>query len=219
MDRQDLQRIRALPHKAWCDGIDTPGARMHPPRRPHLPRWVRPWVLLAATGLPAGAAQPSPPPPSASSASSASPAPTTIRPAVQAARDADRQRILREEQAAAHLRLQGASRQVAERLAARDDAGAQEAQRMQQRAQADLQALARELQQAPPAHAPGTASQPNTPIAQAPQTAQTAVADHAPQARSRPWWDVYGKGPRAGVAASRPRRPAALPLPPERSAP
>ncbi len=212
MDRQDLQRIRAFPRKAWREGVGTPHARTHQLRSPHLPSWLRPWVLLAAAGLPAWAAQPSPPPPPAPSAPSA---PTTISPAVQAARDADRQRILAEEQAAARQRLQEASRQVAERLAARDGAGAQDAQRRQQRAQADLQALARELQQSPPAstRAPSTASQPITPLA------QTAEASNPMPARPRPWWDVYGKGPRAGLTATRSRGPGAWPLPSERSAP
>ncbi len=177
MDRQSLQRIRTFPWKAWHEGVGAPHARTVQQRTSHL----APWVLLAATSWPALAAQPAPPTPSAS---------TAISPATQAARDADRQRILLEEQAAARQRLQDASRKVAERLAARDEAGAQEAQRMQQRAQTDLEALARELQHTPPASA--TAPQP---------VPQTATAVDPPAARPRPWWDVYGKGPRTGATS------------------
>ncbi len=177
MDRQYLQRIRAFPWKAWHEGRGAPRERTDQQRN----SFHTPWVFLAVTCLPALGAQPSAPAPSAS---------TTISPATQAARDADRQRILLEEQAAARQRLQDAGRQYAERLAARDEAGAQDAQRKQQRAQTDLEALARELQHTPPVSA--TAPQPVT---------QATKAVNPPAARPRPWWDVYGKGPRTGAAS------------------
>ncbi len=125
----------------------------------------------------------------------ARPAATVIAPAVQAARDDERLRILREElQRTEALAAQLAQRK-AERLAVADAAGADEAQAQRTRALQDIASLEREIAGLHPAAAPLK----RIPSAASGQAASARAPDHSPPAA--PWWDVYGRT-RRGDATS-----------------
>lgn len=101
---------------------------------------------------------------------------------LQSARDRDRLRILQEELAREQGRSDQAVQRRAERLAASDPAGVQEADALFARTQLNLQALRAELQTA--------AREP------AANAAIPAKALRPAAARSGAWWDVYAKAPR-----------------------
>jgi len=107
---------------------------------------------------------------------------TVIAPAVQAARDDERLRILLEElQRTEALAAQLAQRK-AERLAAADTAAADEAHAQRTRALQDIASLEREIAGLRPAA--GASKRP--PV-------------HSPP--SAPWWDVYGRTRRGDAPA------------------
>lgn len=117
----------------------------------------------------------------------------TIPPAEQAARDADRIRILQDELGKQQVGVAELAKRRADRLAARDGPGLQEVEAAQRRANADLSALRRELELATKAsHGTGAG----------PAPAASVTADRQPESPSRsvgapgPWWDVYSNPPR-----------------------
>jgi len=118
-----------------------------------------------------------------------------VLPAEQAARDSDRLRILQDELAKEQAAAAALAKRRADRLAARDAHGAQEAEAAQQRSSANLAALRREIELASKT-AKGTAA--------APAATVTATRRPAPVlsvgAAQAPWWDVYSKAPRRGGA-------------------
>lgn len=125
----------------------------------------------------------------------AGPAATVIAPAVQAARDDERLRILREElQRTEALAAQLAQRK-AERLAVADAAGADEAEAQRTRALQDIASLEREIAGLRPAA--GASKRP--PSAASGQPASTRPPVHSPP--SAPWWDVYGRTRRGDAPA------------------
>jgi hypothetical protein len=111
----------------------------------------------------------------------------------QAQRDQDRVRILQAELASEQGRADTASKRHAERLAAHDTLGADEAEQARQRALQNLTALRRELESA--------RSAPSRPV--------SVTARRPPPDPVSPWWDVYARAP----------RPADRPAPPRSSVP
>jgi hypothetical protein len=120
----------------------------------------------------------------------ADPLPTAVPPAEQSMRDNERLRILREELTKAESMAALLARRRAERLAASDLTGADEADQQRIRTLSDIEALKREI---------GTASQfqrpPNPAPSQSPQVARLATTTR----KSPPtaWWDVYAKSRRS----------------------
>ncbi|CAN7776640.1 hypothetical protein LJR084_007926 [Variovorax sp. LjRoot84] len=114
--------------------------------------------------------------------------------AEQAARDSDRVKILRQELKKSEALLETLARRRAERLAAADVEGANEAEEERGRTLSDIAGLKREL-----AAATRTATPPQSSAEAAvtPKAAPTAPSSRP--ARSlppAPWWDVYGKARR-----------------------
>lgn len=124
------------------------------------------------------------------------------RPAVtsaeQAARDDERLRILREELRQSEQAVEALAKRRAERLAASDSVGADEAQAQRARLLQDINALKREIGAAQ-SHAglsgPATSNAATFPAAEA----KPATVKHAPPAAR--WWDVYA---RATPASAKP---------------
>ena len=111
--------------------------------------------------------------------------PPHIVPAVQqAARDSDRVEILRQELKKSEALLESLARRTAERLAAADPAGVNEAEAQRARTASDIAGLKREL-------AAVTRSADATPVPPALAKAPTQALS-----RTAPWWDVYGKARR-----------------------
>lgn len=126
----------------------------------------------------------------AANAAAAQPVPVSVprvAPTEQAARDVDRLAILQEELAAEVKRQADASRRRAERLAAGDRPGAEEAEGALQRSNANVQALQREIDSTRRASTPGNAA---ASAARKPPPASSVAAPPAA------WWDVYSRPPR-----------------------
>lgn len=108
-----------------------------------------------------------------------------VTPAEQAARDDDRIEILRQELKRSGAQLEDLARRKAERLAASDMQGANEAEEQRTRTLSDIAGLEREL-----------ASKPRlagiTAVVK-PSAARTASSHIISAKDSAPWWDVYGK--------------------------
>jgi len=124
------------------------------------------------------------------------------RPAVtaveQAARDDERLRILREELRQSEQAIEALAKRRAERLAASDAVGADEAQGQRARLLEDIDALKREIGTAQPhagLPAPLASNAATLPVAEA----KPATVKHAPPAAR--WWDVYT---RATPASAKP---------------
>lgn len=108
---------------------------------------------------------------------------------MQASRDDERIRILRHELARTEALATQLVQRRAERLAAGDAVGAQEAEAQRLRAVRDTVALGREIAAA----AEGSM----------PTTREAPARTRAPAVSPRPaWWDVYGHSRRGGAAAS-----------------
>jgi hypothetical protein len=107
-------------------------------------------------------------------------APLTVSPAEQSARDIDRLRILRDELASEQSKADDSAKRRAERLAAGDATGVQEAEQALARATDNLAVLRREIQ---------SASAP--PVEPSKRLATSAAAPTLPRPSS--WWDVYAK--------------------------
>lgn len=111
-----------------------------------------------------------------------------VAPAEQAARDADRVRILEDELQQVQQRADDAVRRRSERLAAHDATGVEAAEQARARALSDLAALQRELE---------TARSPR------PAVPGRAVGAARP-GKEAVWWNVYARAPsRASAAVSR----------------
>jgi hypothetical protein len=166
-----------------------------------LKGWVQPSAsacgcLIAFLGLEATAQ------PSVAPSASAHQA-TLVRVSDQSAKDTDRQRILQEELQKTKALVEFQAKRKAERLAVGDMTGADDAEAQRVRAQADIEGLEREIAATRPTpEAPKGAS-----VARvvASPTSSPPTRKAAPTV---PWWDVYGKAPRAGkpdpVSFSRP---------------
>lgn len=136
-------------------------------------------------------------------------------------REALRAQILSDERHQQRERLAEARMRLAERLAAGDAKGADEARRAIARIEESLDSLGREIERAPvrvPARSltgDPPPSPPSPAAAVAPRLVPPPFAPAAP-AQPAPWWDVYG-------AAARPRASGAPTAPPDpvqpRSAP
>lgn len=121
-----------------------------------------------------------------------------VQPAEQASRDIDRVRILQDELAKEQARLADAAKRRAERLAARDAQGVQEAEAAQQRATSSLAALRREIALA--SRAPHTSA---TPVVATTTRTPTRATRPPVETTTAPWWDVYSKPPRREAEAAR----------------
>jgi hypothetical protein len=108
---------------------------------------------------------------------------------MQTSRDDERVRILRHELARTEALTAQLAQREAERLSAGDAVGAKEAEAQRVRAMRDIDALEREI-------AAATERSPRT-------SKDTAARGRAAPGSPRPaWWDVYGRSPRGGAAAS-----------------
>lgn len=120
----------------------------------------------------------------------------SIAPSEQATRDNDRLRILQDELRNEQQKAIEQTKRRAERLAARDTQGAQDAEASHARSLANIAALQREIANA------STAKQPKAKVAAA-SASPVASRSASPPAPSSveapahaPWWDVYSKSPR-----------------------
>lgn len=123
----------------------------------------------------------------------AQPQQSKVSAAEQSSRDDERLRILREELRKSEALVESLARRKAERLAAADVAGADEAEEQRIRALSDVAGLKREIGATRPS-AQGIKRSPGQVAAPV-----TAIATNAPP--SAPWWDVYGKDKRGTTAA------------------
>lgn len=115
----------------------------------------------------------------------------------QVARDSERLRILKDELAKEQSAAAELAKRRADRLAARDAHGAQEAEAAQQRSSANLAALRREIELASK-----TAKNPApAPTATVSATRRAAPTSSVAAAAQAPWWDVYSRAPRRYDAA------------------
>ena len=116
----------------------------------------------------------------------------------QAVRDAERLRILEAEMGSEQSLAETASKRKAERLAARDLPGADEAEQSLQRSLANTSALRREIDSARL-----SAARPASP-----SPAPRAVSGVRVPPVTLAWWDVYARVPRGIHSAAPPRAPA-----------
>jgi len=118
----------------------------------------------------------------------------TVPPAQQALRDDERLRILRDELLRARGQQEDAIKQRADRLAAGDSHGAEEALQRQARLSADVEAIEREmtLVSRPPAVQVHTSTPSN----------RSTSSDTS---RSAAWWDVYASTAQRHPDAVRPQ--------------
>lgn len=117
--------------------------------------------------------------------------------AEQASRDSERVEILRQELRKSETLLETLARRKAERLAASDSSGDTEAEEEHARTLVDIAGLKRELASAMRTGTPTTA-QATAWAAGKP----SATRSPSPKASAAPpWWDVYGKGRGAELAA------------------
>lgn len=152
------------------------------------------WILFKATAAVAGAVWVC----GTASAQSAVSAPTQVAQTEQATRDSGRLTILRAELAKEQARLLDAVKRKAERLAAKDTVGVQEAEAVQQRATSNIDALRREIDVASGSKAPAPANG-NAPA----RTAARQNIDkqgEKTQSQETRWWDVYNKPQRMSSA-------------------
>lgn len=137
-------------------------------RRARVPMAV---CLGAVLGVPAGAA--------------ASPAAMVVAPAQQAARDDERLRILRDELRRTEALAAQLAQRHAERLAAGDAAGADDAQAQRVRALGDIAGLEREI----------TGLRPSSvglkPFPSAAPSRSAGAPRPVHRSPPAPWWDVY----------------------------
>jgi hypothetical protein len=120
----------------------------------------------------------------------------TISATEQAARDADRLRILRDELAREARLLEDQTKRKAERLAANDLRGVEESEQALERHTQNMQSLRREIDVALQAAAGGARARPVAGAARRPATpTATLVAGN----EGAPWWDVYGRRPASKV--------------------
>ena len=104
--------------------------------------------------------------------------------AEQTVRDTDRLRILRSELVAEQGRAEAAIKRHAERLAARDPIGADEAEQARVRSLSNLSALQRELEQA----ASSSSARPEVRADTSSRSSGVRATDLAIR-----WWDVYAR--------------------------
>ncbi|MBT2305332.1 hypothetical protein J7E70_33565 [Variovorax paradoxus] len=125
--------------------------------------------------------------------------------AEQSPRDVERLRILRDELRKSEALVEALGRRKAERLAASDIAGADDAEEQHVRALADVAGLKREI----------GATRPSSAVAKA-VVAHAGLASPAKASPTRsrlptPWWDVYGKANREDkpgpVSSAKPSSP------------
>ncbi|MBT2337114.1 hypothetical protein J7E49_24840 [Variovorax paradoxus] len=119
-----------------------------------------------------------------------------VSPAEQAARDNDRVEILSQELKKSEAQLESLARRKAERLAASDMQGANEAEEQRTRALGDIVSLTRELGSMSPFVNPAAVVEPSA--ARAASSRITSAKGSTPA----PWWDVYGKARRSEQLAS-----------------
>ncbi|MDM0049751.1 hypothetical protein QTI04_12090 [Variovorax sp. J22R115] len=122
----------------------------------------------------------------------------TVTVVEQSARDSERMRVLHDELRQSRRDAESLARRRAERLAAGDATGADEAEAQGARVLQDIDALKREIGTAQP----GPAARGST--AAPPAAAAPATASKAAPVKSRPparWWDVYGRAAAARAAA------------------
>lgn len=150
-------------------------------------RWIASFVCAACVAGPSNAQD-----------SSSDLALLSIAPAEQAARDNERLRILQDELKSEQQQVIESTKRRAERLAARDSQGVQEAELAYSRALANVSALQREIASA--------SKQPTGKVAAASGSSPRPRASTAPSSVEAPsqaaWWDVYGKSPRQTAATS-----------------
>lgn len=124
----------------------------------------------------------------------------SIAPAEQATRDNERLRILQDELKAEQEKAIDSTKRRAERLAAQDPQGVQEAELAHSRATGNIAALQREIASASAAKQPkGKGATASAAMTQARASAALPSVEAQVQA---PWWDVYGKSPRKAAPAS-----------------
>ncbi len=126
---------------------------------------------------------------------------SVVTPAAQATRDDERLRILRDELRKAEALIESLGKRKAERLAAADTAGADEAEENRIRALSDIAGLKREIAGTRPRF---EAPRPTLSTSSA-STASTKPAPQPTPQPPAPWWDVYGKARRGETSASSPR--------------
>ena len=119
-----------------------------------------------------------------------------IAPPEQLARDNDRVKVLRQELKKSGEQLASLTRRKAERMAASDMQGVNEAEEQHVRTLGDIAALQREI--ASMSAVAGRTQTIKPVAAQAPQNRPGTGKGTAPS----PWWDVYGSSRRAGLPAA-----------------
>lgn len=129
----------------------------------------------------------------ASGAGLAQPGQNRISASEQASRDDERLRILRDELRKSEALVESLARRKAERLAAADVPGADEADERRVRALSDITGLKREI------GAARAGVEVKVGSGQVPTPAKATAAKPAPTA---PWWDVYGKARGGNTPAS-----------------
>lgn len=127
--------------------------------------------------------------------------------AQQVSRDIERLRILQDELARERTLAAEAARRRAERLAAADARGAQEAELINGRSSQNIEALQREIKAAATAASRHT----NSTAATAPSAVQPVSARSNATGQVR-WWDVYAKPPQAAAQEAVSVSPVAQPL-------
>jgi hypothetical protein len=115
--------------------------------------------------------------------------------AEQSARDDERLRILRDELKRSEALIESLARRKAERLAASDITGADEAEQQRMRAVSDVAGLKREI-----GATRASSAAPKAAVA-TPAPASSAKASPTKSQPPTPWWDVYGKAKRGNNAA------------------
>lgn len=125
----------------------------------------------------------------------------SIAPAEQATRDNERLRILQDELKSEQQKAVDSTKRRAERLAAQDPQGVEEAELAHSRALGNIAALQREIANA------SAAKQPKVKAANASSSAtkarsSTALPSVEASPAQAPWWDVYGRAPRKAAQAS-----------------
>ncbi|RST50033.1 hypothetical protein [Variovorax sp. MHTC-1] len=114
----------------------------------------------------------------------------------QSARDDERLRILRDELRTTEALAAHLARRRAERIAAADAAGADEAEAQRVRALSDIAGLEREIAASHPSRGAGHGA-----LLRA-SSASATKPRPANAKRAAPWWDVYGQARRAAVPAA-----------------
>lgn len=124
------------------------------------------------------------------------PLPTTVSAAEQGTRDTERLRILRDELTKSEAMAGELARRKAERLAAADMIGADDAEQQRVRTLSDIEALKREIGGASESRpSPRLVAKPSA------QLAKVVAARAIPPAA---WWDVYAKPRRGGTPTPTP---------------